>query len=105
MKGFISTKKLNLLLRKNTKKEILYMYINYKCCSCFIERSGKYMINKEIKKLEDEKRKYQKYCEFCGHTMSFYSFEKDKKLCNHCGKYNYKNDAIKFKYCLSELLK
>ena len=43
------------------------------------------MINKEIKKLEDEKRKYQKYCEFCGHTMSFYSFEKDKKLCNHCG--------------------
>ena len=34
-----------------------------------------------------------------------YSFEKDKKLCNHCGKYNYKNDAIKFKYCLSELLK
>ena len=63
------------------------------------------MNNKEIEKLEDEKRKYQKYCEFCGHTMSFYSFEKDKKLCNHCGKYNYKNDAIKFKYCLSELLK
>lgn len=30
MKGFISTKKLNLLLRKNTKKEVLYMYINYK---------------------------------------------------------------------------
>ena len=30
MKDFISTKKLNLLLRKNTKKEILYMYINHK---------------------------------------------------------------------------
>lgn len=28
MKGFISTKKLNLLLRKNTKKEVLYMYIH-----------------------------------------------------------------------------
>ena len=53
-------------------------------------------------KLANEKAKYRKYCEFCHHTMTFYAFEPDKKLCNWCGRYNYRNDLIKFKSLLSK---
>lgn len=53
-------------------------------------------------KILNEQAKYKKYCEYCGHTISFYFFEKDRKCCSHCGKYNYKNDFIKFKYKLKE---
>lgn len=52
---------------------------------------------KHEKILNDRKIKNTKHCDFCGHTISFYSFEPDKKLCNHCGNYNYRNDEIKFK--------
>ena len=56
----------------------------------------------EDSKIFSEKAKYKKYCEYCGHTLSFYFFEKDRKCCDHCGRYNYKNDLIKFKYKLRE---
>lgn len=60
------------------------------------------MTNKDITKLENEKMKYKKYCEFCGHTISFYAFERDKKVCNHCGRYNYRNNLVKFKDILNK---
>ena len=41
-----------------------------------------------------EQAKFKKKCEICGHTLSFYAFEKDRKCCYHCGTYNYKNDPI-----------
>ena len=53
-------------------------------------------------KLSNEKSKFHRHCEYCGHTISFYFFEKDRKCCDHCGKYNYRNDFIKFKYKLKE---
>lgn len=46
--------------------------------------------------LQREKMKMSRLCEFCGHRISFYAFEKDKKVCSYCGKYNYRNDYIKF---------
>ena len=62
------------------------------------------MTNKEITKLESEKQKYKKHCEYCGHTISFYAFESDKKVCNYCGRYNYRNNLIKFKDKLNKSL-
>lgn len=58
------------------------------------------MTIKEDTKLATEQSKYKKYCEFCGHTISFYAFEKNKKLCSWCGNYNYKNQLVKFKELL-----
>lgn len=63
------------------------------------------MTDREIHKLESIKQNYKKKCEFCGHTISFYAFENDKKICNYCGKYNYRNDLIKFKIKLKEVKK
>lgn len=48
------------------------------------------------KKLLDEKNKMSKHCEFCGHTISFFAYENDKKICSFCGRYNYRNDYVKF---------
>ena len=53
-------------------------------------------------KVLNEQSKYKKHCANCGHTLSFYSYEKDRKCCNFCGTFNYKNDLIKFKYKLRE---
>lgn len=58
--------------------------------------------NDNDEKILHEQQKYKKHCEFCGHIISFYSFEKDRKCCNHCGKFNYRNDFIKFQYKLKE---
>lgn len=66
------------------------------------------MIKLKIKEdsiLMSEQAKYKKHCEFCGHTISFYAFEPNKKLCNYCGKYNYKNDLVKFKDLLNKKMK
>lgn len=63
------------------------------------------MTNAEITKLENEKQKYKKKCEYCGHTISFYAFESDKKVCSYCGRYNYRNEFIKFKSRLMNELK
>ena len=52
---------------------------------------------KKQQKLDRERAKHRRYCEYCHHTMYFYPFEKDKKICSHCGRYNYKNDLSKFK--------
>ena len=52
---------------------------------------------KEDTKLASEQLKYKKYCRYCGHTMTFYAYEKDKKLCTWCGKYNYRNGLVEFK--------
>ena len=54
--------------------------------------------------LNHKKSKYRNYCEYCGHTISFYAFEDDRKICNYCGKYNYRNDKIKFRYLLKQKL-
>ena len=48
-------------------------------------------------KLASIQRKYKKYCKFCGHTLTFFTFEPDKKLCSHCGRYNYRDGKSEFK--------
>ena len=55
-------------------------------------------------KLRSEQIKFEKYCEFCGHTMSFYAFEKDRKLCSYCGRFNYRNKRVEFKYKLNSVV-
>ena len=55
-------------------------------------------------KLRSEQMKFEKYCEFCGHTMTFYAFEKDRKVCKHCGRFNYKNKRVEFKYKLNSVV-
>lgn len=57
---------------------------------------------KEDTKLATELRKNHKYCKFCGHTLTFYAFEPDRKLCSWCGYYNYKNGLVEFKYLLEK---
>jgi hypothetical protein len=62
----------------------------------------------DIKKdsiLMSEQAKHKKHCEYCGHTISFYAFEPTKKLCDWCGRYNYKNELVKFKYLLNKKMK
>jgi rRNA maturation endonuclease Nob1 len=64
-----------------------------------------------IKKVPGNKRNKQAqinfhyYCEYCGHTISFYAFEPEKKVCDFCGKLNYKNEFAKFKDKLNEKIK
>lgn len=54
------------------------------------------------RKLYNELTNNSKHCEFCGHTITFYFFEKDRKVCKYCGRFNYRNDFVKFKYKLEE---
>lgn len=51
-------------------------------------------------KIAEEQSKYKKHCKFCGHTISFYAFESDKKLCSWCKKYNYRNKKVEFRELL-----
>jgi rRNA maturation endonuclease Nob1 len=60
------------------------------------------MTIKDDTKLATEQAKYKKHCQFCGHTISFYAFEPDKKLCSWCGKYNYRNGLVEFKTLLEK---
>ena len=60
------------------------------------------MTIKEDKKLASVQTDYKKHCKFCGHSISFYAFEPDRKLCSYCGRYNYRNDLIKFKELLNK---
>lgn len=60
-----------------------------------------------LRKVPGDKNKQSKdnfkfYCEHCGSTISFYSFEREKKICRVCGRYNYKNDRAKFKDILTK---
>lgn len=54
---------------------------------------------------KNDKINFCYYCENCGHTISFYAFEAEKKVCNWCGRLNYKNDLTKFKDTLNKKLK
>lgn len=58
------------------------------------------MTIKEDTKLATEQFKYKKYCKYCGHTMSFYAFEKERKLCSWCKRYNYRNEKVEFRELL-----
>ena len=64
----------------------------------------KMKIKKDMK-MASEQAKYKKYCQFCGHTISFYAFEPDKKLCSWCGKYNYRNEKAEFRELLQRKIK
>ena len=52
---------------------------------------------KEDMLITSEQKKYHKHCKYCGRTISFYAFEKDKKLCSWCGRYNYRSGLVEFK--------
>lgn len=58
-------------------------------------------LKKDIR-LANEQAKFKKKCKFCGHTLTFYYFEKDKKICSWCGHYNYKNEYAEFKFLLNK---
>ena len=51
------------------------------------------------------KKNFLKYCGNCGHTISFYAFEPNKKVCNWCGVINYKSEIDKFKCIFQEKIK
>ena len=53
-------------------------------------------------KVAEEQLKHKKYCKVCGHTMSFYAFEPDRKVCSWCGYYNYRNRMVEFRYLLEK---
>lgn len=44
------------------------------------------------------KTNFHYYCEYCGHTITFYAFEPEKKVCNFCGRMNFKNEKARFKH-------
>lgn len=49
---------------------------------------------------------FSKKCWNCGHTLMFYAISKDCKLCNWCGRYNYRNKNAEFKHKLNiEMIK
>ncbi len=57
---------------------------------------------KEILKLDADRSKFKRYCK-CGHSIVFPQNSKvDKKVCNHCGSFVFKNDLIEFEYRLKE---
>lgn len=48
-------------------------------------------------KLASIQNEFKKHCKYCGHTISFYAFEPNRKLCSWCGFYNYKSGFVEFK--------
>lgn len=50
-----------------------------------------------------DKQKMQRKCPHCHCTISFYEFEKkDKKLCENCNRYVFRDDRKRFEYRLKE---
>lgn len=47
-------------------------------------------------KLAEEQAKMKRYCQWCGHTMTFYAFEPNKKICHWCKRYTYKDKKSEF---------
>lgn len=60
---------------------------------------------KEDSKLATIQRKFKKYCKYCGHTITFFAFEPDKKICTWCGFYNYRNGLVEFKDLLNKKMR
>lgn len=48
-------------------------------------------------KLAEEQQKLKRYCQYCGHTITFYAFEPTKKICHWCKRYTYKDKMSEFK--------
>ena len=60
---------------------------------------------KKMQKLENDRSKYKRYCK-CGHSIIFPPNSKtNKKICNWCGNYIYKNDYEEFKENIKKVLK
>lgn len=57
----------------------------------------------EQQKLENERAKFKVKCEHCGHVIVMTFAE--RTICNHCNKWVYKNDKIKFKYEMKKRIK
>ena len=56
---------------------------------------------KRIRRLESAIDQITVKCP-CGHSVEVYH---DKRICNHCGKYVFKNKEDEFKYRLNEKIK
>ncbi len=54
---------------------------------------------------KNSKINFQYHCEYCKHTISFYAFEPEKKLCSWCGRFNYKSESVRFKDKLIKKMK
>ena len=55
---------------------------------------------KEIEILSGEQTKNRKKCRYCGHTRLL-GFQ-DKVICDHCGRYIFKDDKTEFDYRMKE---
>lgn len=51
---------------------------------------------KEDLKLADELTNLSRYCQHCGHTIVFNSYDPVKKLCYWCKRYTYKDKKSEF---------
>lgn len=61
---------------------------------------------KEDSDLANEKRKMKIECPNCRHLINFYAFEHtDKKLCQYCKIYVFKNKEDEFKYRMKQKMK
>ena len=55
---------------------------------------------KELNKLSSTRTECRKLCPNCGHSMLL--GRKDKKICDHCGMYVFKDEITEFHYRLRE---
>lgn len=79
------------------------------------KQEGKQNINKygrqrltiqEDSVLANEKRKMKVECPNCRHLINFYAFEHvDKKLCDYCHLYVFKNKKDEYDYRMKQLLR
>lgn len=56
-------------------------------------------------KMMSEQSKFKRNCWYCNYKISFYAFEPDRKICKWCGRLNYKNELVEFKYLLEKRIK
>lgn len=61
--------------------------------------TSNYLSFSDIEKLDEEKTENRIYCKNCGHALNI-SHQRDKRICNHCGKYVFREDKEEFKYRL-----
>lgn len=72
-----------------------------------VNRYGKQKLTlKEDSVLANEKRKMKIECPHCRHLINFYAFEHvDKKLCDYCKLYVFKDKESEFKYKMKQKMK
>lgn len=72
-----------------------------------VSRWGRQILSiQDDSNLENAKRQMKVSCPYCKHKISFYAYERaEKKLCDYCKRYVFKDKRKEFEYRLKEQIR